>query len=1255
MRILAIRGENLASLAGAFEVDLEGDPIRGAGIFAITGPTGAGKTTLFDAVCLALFDRLPRMDFAESRTSVGRTEGAKQIQYNDVRGILRHGTGSGFAEVDFIGQDHRRYRARWEVRRARDRASGNLQAQKITLTDLESDQIIGDKKTETLDQIERRIGLSFDQFRRSVLLAQGDFDTFINSGAKERAALLERITGTEIYTQISQAASARAKQEREALDQLERQIGEYHPLSNEERTAAEKQVEMIRVEVGKVETLKVILAKRKDWFERKEKLAIRVTDCETALGEAEAISRASEPDRLALSNARKAFSLRAEIEAAGESRQKRQRADAKFLESLAAESGAIVERDRIVTDYEVKKAAREEAKKAYNEIGPELDKAQRLDAFIEKANSDLTNRNGILNRCLIDRNQAQEIVKATEDSLKLLVAQCADDNQWLSEHTPAEELSRRIAEIVHDLKRWSALEGEIKSARSRIHTLQEEATVASSARQEKEDLLEALRIQERGSTAQIAARRADISEIDKKSIEVKRDAIINVSPILEQGIRAAEDGLKVHSGLLEAEGEKAVQEAVLREAEDEITTIDKLLPGEKVRLEEARRSLALSEAAGSDAAEHLRLRLHEGEPCPVCGSSEHPITEVDRILKERVEADRKRVADLEEAISTRERSRVRAEDRVSVAKEAIARITKRRAGHQTEFESAQRIWRKTTSAISPFCEAIGVSTPHFVEDLTLPEAAAPMILMKNLLDQLLIEIKVALKRISDAEADIEKLSSEREGIRSQLEASTNEVNQLKEQEQAKSSESKELGVKLEGLDHAFEAVSDRIDKVVGAVFPGWKDQATASGEKFQKACHTLAEQWQIKKRSADEGSEKISRYEADMKGYLATLSATELAVTEAQKHWTEKETELTNLKEERTGVIGGRSAKEVRTEYRRQSDATDKAFNEVEALKSPAEKLAAARSSEVVSARESVELSRVEHESAEVLLSEKLDSAGISRQVAETAIAKGENWIQAEQLRLDNLRDSVTAATATRDAAQEALVEHDANDRPEQTREEIDAALLEIEKRLNEVSDNLVKAKMVLLNDDQACARMAEIKSALDERREKGRVWSQLDDLIGSADGSKFRRFAQSLTLSHLILLANRHLSNLYPRYELQSASGEDLALQVIDHNMADEIRGVHNLSGGERFLVSLALALGLASMSSGRGVRVESLFIDEGFGSLDSNSLAMAISVLEQLQATGRRVGVISHVEELKERISVRVEVMPVGGGRSSIKVVTS
>jgi exonuclease SbcC len=136
---------------------------------------------------------------------------------------------------------------------------------------------------------------------------------------------------------------------------------------------------------------------------------------------------------------------------------------------------------------------------------------------------------------------------------------------------------------------------------------------------------------------------------------------------------------------------------------------------------------------------------------------------------------------------------------------------------------------------------------------------------------------------------------------------------------------------------------------------------------------------------------------------------------------------------------------------------------------------------------------------------------------------------------------------------------------------------------------------------------------------------------------------------------ANGQLLDLKPRFALERSVGGDMLIQVVDHDMTGEVRGVHNLSGGERFLISLALALGLAEMSTGRGLRIESLFIDEGFGALDTSSLGQAIAVLEHLHATGRRVGVISHVEEVKERIPVKIEVVPVSRGKSVLTVSTN
>src|SRR5262245_60825567 len=210
MRILAIRGCNLASLAGEFEIDLAHGALASAGVFAIVGPTGAGKSTLLDAMCVALFDRTPRLT-NHSRVVVGRgDDDPTALGAQDVRTLLRRGASAGWAEVDFESGDARRYRARWSVRRARGATDGRFQSQQVTLTAIDGSERLGGTKTETLKAIHARLGLSFDQFRRSALLAQGEFAAFLRADGKDRSELLERMTGTEIYSKLSIAAHLRA-------------------------------------------------------------------------------------------------------------------------------------------------------------------------------------------------------------------------------------------------------------------------------------------------------------------------------------------------------------------------------------------------------------------------------------------------------------------------------------------------------------------------------------------------------------------------------------------------------------------------------------------------------------------------------------------------------------------------------------------------------------------------------------------------------------------------------------------------------------------------------------------------------------------------------------------------------------------------------------------------------------------------------------------------------------------------------------
>ena len=206
------------------------------------------------------------------------------------------------------------------------------------------------------------------------------------------------------------------------------------------------------------------------------------------------------------------------------------------------------------------------------------------------------------------------------------------------------------------------------------------------------------------------------------------------------------------------------------------------------------------------------------------------------------------------------------------------------------------------------------------------------------------------------------------------------------------------------------------------------------------------------------------------------------------------------------------------------------------------------------------------------------------------------------------------------------------------------------EENLNtERSLSIIEAR--LLQQAKNKAAVEQIAKELSEKQSVADRWAKLNKLIGSADGTKFKVIAQSYTLNLLLLHANKHLSYLSKRYKLQQVPGT-LALQVVDCDMCDEIRTVYSLSGGESFLISLALALGLSSLSS-NNLKVESLFIDEGFGSLDAESLRTAMEALEQLQMQGRKIGVISHVQEMSERISVQVQVHKKVNGKSVLSVV--
>jgi exonuclease SbcC len=291
MKILAIRGKNLASLAGEFSVDFQQEPLQSSGLFAISGPTGAGKSTLLDALCVALYDATPRLLRAGTRgVSLPDVKGEVVTPY-DTRNLLRRGAADGYAEVDFVGNDALSYRARWSVRRSRSKADGALQNTAMTLLRLPQEQPVGGTKSEIKAEIARCIGLSFDQFTRAVLLAQNEFSAFLKADDNERGELLETLTGNLVYTEISRRAYERAREEMALVKRLEERLADQRPLPAEERGRIEQEQVAATAGLATADARLEQLAQQLRWRQESDRLALSGQQALASLADAEAQRR----------------------------------------------------------------------------------------------------------------------------------------------------------------------------------------------------------------------------------------------------------------------------------------------------------------------------------------------------------------------------------------------------------------------------------------------------------------------------------------------------------------------------------------------------------------------------------------------------------------------------------------------------------------------------------------------------------------------------------------------------------------------------------------------------------------------------------------------------------------------------------------------------------------------------------------------------------------------------------------------------
>lgn len=358
---------------------------------------------------------------------------------------------------------------------------------------------------------------------------------------------------------------------------------------------------------------------------------------------------------------------------------------------------------------------------------------------------------------------------------------------------------------------------------------------------------------------------------------------------------------------------------------------------------------------------------------------------------------------------------------------------------------------------------------------------------------------------------------------------------------------------------------------------------------------------------------------------------------------------LTDYSEKRAGLLGGEPTETHRTrinELRLEAKSVNEAA--IRALQETVAQLGAARGRRDA-AFAALETSEAVGEDAAKILSQELENSGISLETLSGIFELLRDQVDLLRNRLRALEDAVTSAMSATAARRNDIAAAEAAGIPDSTTEALTEMLAMLDREQNDRQERFGAIASLLQSDAATRATLAGLEAEIAGKMQELDVWQAVNTAIGSRNGDKFARAAQSITLDVLVERANHHLADLKPRYRLKRAA--DLALQIEDRDMGGEIRATRSLSGGERFLVSLALALALSRLGS-KGGLAATLFIDEGFGSLDAESLDLAIDALETLQSQGRSVGVISHVEAMKDRIPVQIRVVRQGTGKSSVNI---